>query len=110
MSEQVGPMAVSFLDELQYLAGLAFARLQLGDGRRRARTARRDDRARRLDRLAPRSGARPPRARSAALLVDGRVEGRAARAEADRLLDRLHVPATGWDRVFTLAAGAATHA
>ena len=47
-------------------------------------------------------------ARSAALLADGRVEGRAARAEAERLLDRLHIPASGWDRVFTLAAATPT--
>ncbi|MGZ8752128.1 MAG: ATP-binding protein, partial [Acidimicrobiia bacterium] len=109
VSEQVGPMAVSFLDELQHLAGLAFARLQLGDV---------DDALERLVEmivLADSTGSRLDQAlgrlaRSAALLADGRAEGRTARAEADRLLARLDIPATGWDRVFTLAAGAATHA
>jgi len=109
VSTQVGPTAVSFLDEIQYLAGLAFAQLQLGDAdpaleRFIEMIVLADSTGSRLDQGLARL------ARSAALLADGRVEGRAARAEAERLLDRLHIPATGWDRVFTLAAGAATHA
>ena len=107
--DQVGPLAVSFLDEIQHLTGLAFARAQLGDiddafERFVEMIALADSTGSRLDQALTRL------ARSAALLAHGRVEGRAARAEAERLLDRLHIPATGWDRVFTLAAGAATHA
>ena len=107
--EQVGPLAVSFLDEIQHLAADAFARLQLGAVDEAL------DRFVELIVLADSTGSRLDQAlsrlaRAVALLADGRVEGRASRAEADRLLARLHVPATGWDRVFTLATGSATHA
>ena len=107
--EQVGPVAVSYLDELQHMLGLAFARLQLGavdealDLFVRA-TGHADSTGSRLDQALARL------ARSAALLADGRLDGRASRAEAERLLARMRIPATGWDRVFTLAAGAAAHA
>jgi class 3 adenylate cyclase/tetratricopeptide (TPR) repeat protein len=107
--EQVGPVAVSYLDELQQLIGLAFARLQLGAVDEALEllvgaVAHADATGSRLDQALARL------ARASALLAVGRTEGRASRAEAERLLARLHIPAAGWDRVFTLAAGAAAHA
>ncbi|HZJ26818.1 MAG TPA: adenylate/guanylate cyclase domain-containing protein [Acidimicrobiia bacterium] len=102
--DELEPLAVSYLDELQVGLARGLTLLQRGDtaegmARLDATVARADATGSMLDWALTRL------ARASALESARIPEGSAARAEAEQMLARMHIPATGWSRLFTLAAG-----
>lgn len=104
LCDEMEPLAVSYLDEIQLGTARGFAMVQRGDAddgldQLVSTIALADATGSLLDRALTRL------ARAFALEAAQRPEAGSARVEAELMLERMGIPATGWSQVFTLAVG-----